>query len=126
MPWGGQCALLLAGSLLLAALFAVARLPAALLLGPMIAAIFWAATVPALACRAVPCSPPQTIVGCLIARSITGDIVHAFPQGLAALARNRAGHYCHQRRPRLADQPLGSAARVDRGVGQRAGRRPRS
>jgi membrane AbrB-like protein len=78
MPWGGQCALLLAGSLLLAALFAVARLPAALLLGPMIAAIILGSNG---ACLSVPrraVFASQTIVGCLIARSITGDIVHAF------------------------------------------------
>src|SRR5262245_138742 len=70
--------LLVVGSLLLAAIFAMARLPAALLLGPMIAGIVLGSNgarigVPRLAVYA-----SQTIVGCLIARSITGDIVHAF------------------------------------------------
>ena len=73
-----QWSLLVAGSLLLAAIFAMARLPAALLLGPMLAGIVLSSNggrigVPR---RAVYAS--QTIVGCLIARSITGDIVHAF------------------------------------------------
>ena len=75
-PW--LWCLLVVGSLLLAAIFAMARLPAALLLGPMIAGIVLGSNgarigVPRLAVYAA-----QTIVGCLIARSITSDIVHAF------------------------------------------------
>src|SRR5262245_20624792 len=73
-----QWSVLVAGSLLLAAILAAARLPAALLLGPMLAGIAMGSNgarigVPRLAVYA-----SQTIVGCLIARSITGDIVHAF------------------------------------------------
>jgi uncharacterized protein len=73
-----QWSVLIVGSLLLAALLAVARLPAALLLGPMLAGIALGSNgarigVPRLAVYA-----SQTVVGCLIARSITGDIVHAF------------------------------------------------
>jgi uncharacterized protein len=73
-----QWGVLVAGSLLLAAILAVARLPAALLLGPILAGIALGSNgarigVPRLAVYAC-----QTIVGCLIARSITGDIVHAF------------------------------------------------
>jgi membrane AbrB-like protein len=73
-----QWSLLVVGSLLLALIFALARLPAALLLGPMVAGILLGSngariSVPRLAVYAA-----QTIVGCLIARSITGDIVHAF------------------------------------------------
>src|SRR5262245_49761673 len=73
-----QWSLLIVGSAVLAAIFTMARLPAALLLGPMIAGIILGSNgarigVPRLAVYA-----SQTIVGCLIARSITGDIVHAF------------------------------------------------
>jgi uncharacterized protein len=67
-----------AGSLLLAAIFTMAHLPAALLLGPMLAGIVLSSNGARIGVprRAVYAS--QTIVGCLIARSITGDIVHAF------------------------------------------------
>jgi uncharacterized protein len=73
-----QWSLLVVGSLLLALICSMARLPAALLLGPMITGILLGSNgarigVPRLAVYA-----SQTIVGCLIARSITGDIVHAF------------------------------------------------
>jgi membrane AbrB-like protein len=78
MPWGGQGGLLLAGSLLLAVLFSMARLPAALLLGPMIAAIVLGSNGARLSVPRRAVFACQTIVGCLIARSITGDIVHAF------------------------------------------------
>ena len=78
MPWGWQWGLLFAGSLLLAALFARAHLPAALLLGPMIAAIILGSNGARLQLPHRAVFACQTIVGCLIARSITGDIVHAF------------------------------------------------
>jgi len=78
MPWGGQLGLLLAGSLLLAALFALVHLPAALLLGPMIAGIILGSNGARLSLPRRAVFASQTIVGCLIARSITGDIVHAF------------------------------------------------
>jgi membrane AbrB-like protein len=78
MPLAGQCGLLLAGSLLLAVLLTVARLPAALLLGPMIAAIVLGSNGARLSVPRRAVFACQTIVGCLIARSITGDIVHAF------------------------------------------------
>jgi membrane AbrB-like protein len=73
-----QWSLLVAGSLLLAAIFTMAHLPAALLLGPMLAGIVLSSNGARIGVprRAVYAS--QTIVGCLIARSITGDIVHAF------------------------------------------------
>ena len=78
MPWGGQCCLLLVASLLLASLFAVARLPAALLLGPMIAGIILGSNGARLRVPRLAVFASQTIIGCLIARSITSDIVHAF------------------------------------------------
>jgi uncharacterized protein len=78
MPLGRQCGLLLAGSLLLAVLLTAARLPAALLLGPMIAAIVLGSNGARLSVPRRAVFACQTIVGCLIARSITGDIVHAF------------------------------------------------
>src|SRR5262245_8156467 len=78
LPWAGQWGLLLAGSLLLAALFARAHLPAALLLGPMIAAIILGSNGARLRVPRRAVFACQTIVGCLIARSITGDIVTAF------------------------------------------------
>ena len=73
-----QWSLLVVGSLLLAAIFTMAHLPAALLLGPMLAGIVLSSNGARIGVprRAVYAS--QTIVGCLIARSITGDIVHAF------------------------------------------------
>jgi uncharacterized protein len=75
-PW--QWSILLAGSVLLAALFAAAALPAALLLGPMSAGIVLGSNGARIGVPRVAVFAAQTIVGCLIARSITGDIVHAF------------------------------------------------
>jgi uncharacterized protein len=73
-----QWSVLVAGSLLLAAILAVARLPAASLLGPMLAGIALASNGARIGVPRFAVYASQTIVGCLIARSITGDIVHAF------------------------------------------------
>jgi len=73
-----QWAVLIAGSVLLAALLSLAHLPAALLLGPMVAGI-------AIGSNGGTIGPPrravfaaQTVVGCLVARAITGDSVLTF------------------------------------------------
>jgi len=73
-----QWGILVAGSMLVAAILAALHLPAALLMGPMLAGIALGSNGASIAVprRAVLAS--QTIVGCLIARSITGDIVAAF------------------------------------------------
>src|SRR5262245_28327886 len=75
--WG----LLVALSVLLSGLLEVAGLPAAFLLGPMLAGIL-------IATNGGEIKPPrpfvlaaQTVVGCLIARAITADIVVAFVKG---------------------------------------------
>jgi membrane AbrB-like protein len=73
-----QWAILIAGSAVLAVLLEIARLPAALLLGPMITGILVAAAGGGIRAPAVPVAAAQTVVGCLIARSITADIVFAF------------------------------------------------
>jgi len=69
-----QWSLLLALSLALSLMFERLQLPAALLLGPMLAAIVLAGASPAGAGIAVPRWPyllAQGVIGCLIARSIT-------------------------------------------------------
>ena len=75
--WG----LLVALSVLLSALLDAAGLPAAWLLGPMLAGIL-------IATNGGEIRPPrplvlaaQTVVGCLVARAITADIVLAFVKG---------------------------------------------
>lgn len=74
----GQWCILVSGSALLAALFSVSHLPAALLLGPMVAGII-------MGCNGSAVRPPrlavvaaQTMVGCLVARAITADSVVTF------------------------------------------------
>jgi uncharacterized protein len=53
-------------------------LPAALLLGPMLAGIILGSNGASIRVPRLAVFAAQTLVGCLIARSITGDIVHAF------------------------------------------------
>jgi membrane AbrB-like protein len=81
LSWRAQWGVLIAGSIVFAVLFAKTGLPAALLLGPMVAGIL-------LACNGGEVHPPrlpvlaaQTIVGCLLARSITSEIVLTFLEG---------------------------------------------
>jgi membrane AbrB-like protein len=69
---------LLGLSIPLAAVLEVAGLPAALLLGPMVAGIVIATSGGQLRAPKLPVLAAQTIVGCLVARAITGDIVTAF------------------------------------------------
>jgi membrane AbrB-like protein len=71
VQWGA----LIAGSALLAALFSLAQLPAALLLGPIVAGILLGSTGGSIRAPRLPVFASQTVVGCLVARAITGDIV---------------------------------------------------
>jgi hypothetical protein len=73
-----QWGLLLAASVALATLFELAGLPAALLLGPMIAGILIATSGGTIRAPRWPVVAAQTVVGCLVARAVTGDIVLAF------------------------------------------------
>jgi uncharacterized protein len=70
--------LLVAASALLALLFRLGDLPAALLLGPMIAGIALSVNGGALRVPRLPYFGAQAIVGCLVARAISSDIVVAF------------------------------------------------
>jgi membrane AbrB-like protein len=73
-----QWSVLLACSIVLALVLEIAGLPAALLLGPMIAGIFVGVNGGRIRAPRVPVVAAQAIVGCLVARAITADIVHAF------------------------------------------------
>jgi membrane AbrB-like protein len=76
-----QWALLLLVSMALGALFAFARLPAALLLGPMVAGIALGTNGAHIRVPRLPYIASQAVIGCMIARSITGEIVLAFLHG---------------------------------------------
>jgi membrane AbrB-like protein len=65
-------------SLALAALFRLVRLPAALLLGPMIAGILVESGGGKVRVPELPFAFAQAVIGCLIARMITADIVTDF------------------------------------------------
>jgi membrane AbrB-like protein len=73
-----QWAVLLASSIILGALFEWARLPAALLLGPMVAGIIIGSNGGTIRAPRLPVFASQTIVGCLVARALTADVVPAF------------------------------------------------
>ena len=73
-----QWGVLLACSALLAAILEIAGLPAALLLGPMLAGILLGTNGGRIHAPRLPVLAAQTVVGCLVARAITGDIVLAF------------------------------------------------
>jgi membrane AbrB-like protein len=73
-----QWGFLIACSVPLAALFELIALPAALLLGPMIAGIVVGSNGGTVRPPRLPVLAAQTIVGCLVARTITGDIVLRF------------------------------------------------
>jgi len=72
---GGRWGLLLAASLLLAWLLDWAALPAALLLGPMLAAIAFGASGARMRVPRWTFVAAQAVVGCLVARAITMSIV---------------------------------------------------
>jgi uncharacterized protein len=69
---------LIAGSAILSFLFSLAHLPAALMLGPMVAGIILASNGGKVRPHRMPVFAAQTIVGCLVARAITSDIVIVF------------------------------------------------
>jgi membrane AbrB-like protein len=71
-------AILVAGSVLLAGVLELVGLPAALLLGPMIAGILLATGGGGVRAPRLPVIAAQAVVGCLIARAITADIALAF------------------------------------------------
>jgi uncharacterized protein len=73
-----QWAVLLVASLGFATLLEFADLPAALLLGPMIAGIVIGTNGGSIRSPRLPVVAAQTVVGCLVAHAITGDIVVAF------------------------------------------------
>ena len=76
-----QWSVLAVGSVVLAAVFELIALPAALLLGPMIAGIVMGSNGGKIRPPRLPVLAAQTVVGCLVARAITGDIVVAFLAG---------------------------------------------
>lgn len=73
-----QWGILITGSVALAALLETTALPAALLLGPMVAGILLATSGGSIRAPRPAVLAAQSIVGCLVARVITGDIVQAF------------------------------------------------
>jgi membrane AbrB-like protein len=75
--WG----LLVVLSVLLAGLLSMAGLPAAWLLGPMLAGILIATNGGRIRIPRPPLLAAQAILGCLVARAITADIVMAFVRG---------------------------------------------
>ena len=80
LPALTQWGLLLACSIPLAALLEVAGLPAALLLGPMVAGIVVGCNGGTIRAPRLPVFAAQAVIGCLVARAITGDIVLRFLQ----------------------------------------------
>jgi uncharacterized protein len=74
----GQWGVLIAGSIPLAVLLELTGLPAALLLGPMLAGIVVAIAGGTIRLSRLPVYAAQAVIGCLVARSVTGDIVQRF------------------------------------------------
>ena len=74
LPRTARWALLVVLSVAIAAVLETARIPAALLLGPMIAGIATGANGGAVRIPRLAYLAAQSIVGCLIARAITFDI----------------------------------------------------
>ena len=72
--------LLIAGSLLVAAALMQARLPAALLLGPMLAAIALEAAGGGVHLPRALLYVAQAVIGCMIARALTPEILAVFAQ----------------------------------------------
>jgi uncharacterized protein len=78
LPAAGRWAVLLAASLLATGLLQWARLPAALMLGPLAAAIIVQTGGGAVKLPRAFMAVAQAIIGCLVARSITPAIVGSF------------------------------------------------
>ncbi|MEW6643820.1 MAG: AbrB family transcriptional regulator [Pseudomonadota bacterium] len=75
LPVAARWAVLLAASALLAAVLSWARLPAALMLGPLVAAILVQMAGGAVQLPRVPVVVAQAVIGCLVARSITPTVI---------------------------------------------------
>jgi membrane AbrB-like protein len=73
-----QWGVLLAVSAVLATVFELIGLPAALLIGPMIAGIVVGTNGGTIRGPRLPMLAAQAVVGCLVGRAMAGDIVHAF------------------------------------------------
>ena len=78
VPAAGRWAVLLVASVLAAGLLLWARLPAALMLGPMAAAVLVQAAGGAVKVPRAVMAAAQAVIGCLVARSITPGIVGGF------------------------------------------------
>jgi hypothetical protein len=78
LPVAGRWAALLAASLLLGGTLEWAGLPAALLLGPLAAAVLVQTAGGAVRIPRIPMVAAQTVIGCLVAQSITPAIVDSF------------------------------------------------
>lgn len=78
LPRTVQWLVLLALSLVLATALEIARLPAALLIGPMLAAIIAGTNGATVRMPRSPFAAAQAVVGCLIAASISPEIFSAF------------------------------------------------
>src|ERR1700749_3654392 len=74
--WGALVAL----SVAFAALFELARLPAAILLGAMLAGILMENAGAGIVVPPIPFRFAQAVVGCMIAHALTASILHAFVQ----------------------------------------------
>jgi membrane AbrB-like protein len=75
LPPAAQWGALLVLSFAIAALLEMVHIPAALLLGPMLAGILLGTNGTTIKAPRPPYFAAQAIIGCLIARSITGDIL---------------------------------------------------
>jgi len=80
LPRSARWILLILLSFLFAGLLTWARLPAALMLGAMMAAIMVEAGRASIRLPQLPFALAQGIIGCMIAKALTADIVHFFIQ----------------------------------------------
>lgn len=78
LPAITQWSSLLGVSIVLAAVLEVAGLPAALLMGPMMAGVIFGTNGATVRVPRLPYFGAQAIVGCLIARTMTADIIATF------------------------------------------------
>jgi membrane AbrB-like protein len=78
LPSAGRWAVLLAASVLTAAILQWARLPAALLLGPLVAAVLVQTAGGAVKVPRAFMAAAQAVIGCLVARAMTPSIVGGF------------------------------------------------
>ena len=119
-----QWSVLLVLSLVIAAVLEWIGIPAALLMGPMAAAILLGTNGATVRVPRRPYIGAQALVGCLIARAIDPQIVCDLPRRLAALRLGGAGGAGCKQHARLAAQPLEPfRARRRSGAPRRVGRR---